>query len=453
MKKFLLVVVAVLSLLGASPAFAGFDWGRGTYESYDDILIINSLGDQPVVSMFGALGTNDWIPENAVKNYLLMEGYTVANDFNPSITNPQFSSVYNVVVPEGYTKLTFAGKLGDPRQLQDVYVKTVEYERLNSNQQAQRMDGIDTTILDEVTNRISGDTLLQTAIGVEETARKKADNKERKDRIAGDNQLQTNINNEAILREDNDNTLQSNIKNEELARKKEDKKERKARIRGDKLLQNNINNEAVIRSNADTNLENAINLEVTTREVNDDALQTSIDNESIVREKKDTILHNTINMVDSDSKKRDTALQSNLDTETIYRIDGDKRIQDNLDVESDIRYNSDQILQNNINNTNSRIDNVDKRVNSLEQTQGIVEGEVRVYDGRKISVSTFVDYTTTRQTVDRAGIKIVYKLGTSYEERRLDELEARLNMIQPQTTNENIEVVPTTTGFRIKVNN
>jgi hypothetical protein len=417
MKKFLVAVTAVLSLLGASPAFAGFDWGRGTYESYDDILIINSLGDQPVVSMFGALGTNDWIPENAVKNYLSMEGYTVANDFNPSITNPQFSSAYNVVVPEGYTKLTFAGKLGDPRQLQDVYVKTVEYERLNSNQQAQRMDRIDTTILEEVTNRISGDTLLQTAIDVEEMDRKKADNKERKGRIAGDNQLQTNIDNEAIIREDgdnilqssidneamlrenNDNTLQYNINNEELVRKKEDKKERKARIKGDKLLKNNIN------------------------------------------------------MVDSDSKDRDAILQSNLDTETIYRIDGDKRIQDNLDVESDIRYNSDQILQNNINNTNSRIDNVDKRVNSLEQTQGIVEGEVRVYDGRKISVSTFVDYTTTRQTVDRAGIKIVYKLGTSYEERRLDELEKKINKLTQERVESNVEVVPYgNTGLKIKTN-
>jgi hypothetical protein len=258
MKKALVLIVMFLFV--ASPALADFKWGTDTYSSVGNQLIINSLGDQTTVSTFGKLGNNDWIPENAVKNYLLMEGYTSANDYNPSITNPQFASAYSEKPPEGYTKLQFAGKLGDPRALQDVYVDTKEYNRLNSEQQAQRMDGID-----------------------------------------------------------------------------------------------------VVNSKQDTKIQN-----------------------------------NT------------TAIS----TETTNRV------------------NADNTLQQNINSTNSRVDDLDNRVDKLERTQTIVGAEVRVYDSRKVTVTMFADYSQTRQMVDRTGIRFTWKCGESYQDKEMKKLEKRIEMLE-----------------------
>lgn len=78
--------VLLLVLFGCiSFAFAGFNYGVDSYSTVGNQLIVNSMGDQSTVSTYGNLGTNDWISENAVKNYLGMEGYTYANDYNPPL--------------------------------------------------------------------------------------------------------------------------------------------------------------------------------------------------------------------------------------------------------------------------------------------------------------------------------------------------------------------------------
>jgi hypothetical protein len=95
---------------------------------------------------------------------------------------------------------------------------------------------------------------------------------------------------------------------------------------------------------------------------------------------------------------------------------------------------SDAQLQDNINKNNTtlnnRINDTNSRVSKLEQTQNVVVGKVRVYDSRKIQVNTFVTYSATRNTVSEAGVEVTWKLGSSYEERRADELEARLNKLE-----------------------
>lgn len=338
MKK--LIGLIVMMLIFDSPVFAGFNYGVDTYTTDGGTLIVNSLGDQSSISTFGSLGTNDFIPENAVKNYLKMEGYTTAIDYNPSVTNPQFSSAYNQSVPAGYTKLTFAGLLGNPRATQDVYVQTIEYNRLNSEMQAQQ--------------------ILANATEISDTS----------DRLGID------INNA------ND-----------------------ARQNGDDVLQQNIDSEAMIRYDADQELADNIRDEESLRTTADNTLQSNIDTEE------------------------DNRIQADVD-EIEARVNGDKRVQDNLDAESSTRYNSDQNLQKNIDNTNSRIDSTNKRVSTLENTQAVVGAEVRIYDGKKWTVTTFADYITTRNTVDRAGVRFTYKMGTSYEERRQNELEARLNKLE-----------------------
>jgi hypothetical protein len=198
-----LILIALL-VVAIIPAQAGsFDFGKTTYETADDILIVNSLGDEVKLSTFEKLGTNDFIPENAVKNYLALEGYTQANDYNPSVTNPQFPE-YSVKPDNSqeWTKLTFAGLLGDPRTTQDVYVLTKEYDRLSALGQATSIDNLNNGLSSETTNRINGDNLLQNNINVVNT------NSQNRDIT-----LQNNINNEATTRSNADNKLQSNINN------------------------------------------------------------------------------------------------------------------------------------------------------------------------------------------------------------------------------------------------
>lgn len=340
-----ILLVAIL-LCWVTTAHAGFNWGKGTYENYDDILIINSLGDQVAPSTFGKLGVNDFIPENAVKNYLALEGYTEANDYNPSVTNPQFSDYYNDNPGDDYTKLTFAGLYGDPRQTQDVYVLTSEYERLSAVGQAERMDEIDSI------NATQTEDIASNADRIEE------------------------VNSDSVSR---DEDLQNSLDDETKDRKKADKKETKARKAADKKLQRNIDREADTRAAADTTLQDNINTEASTRA------------------SADTDLNNNIN----DVNVRQTTWNQNQDATLASH---DQRISDNT----------------------NKINDLDKRVGKLEDTQGIIGAEVRVYDGKKWQVTTFVDYTATRNTVDRAGVRFTYKAGKSYEERRIDELEAKL---------------------------
>lgn len=307
MKPWNRLIIALLILFGSvSMSYADFQYGIDTYEKVDDYLIVNSLGDQVTPSTFGKLGVNDFIPENGVKNYLALEGYTHAIDYNPSITNPQFSSYYNEKPGEEYVKLTFAGLEGDPRKTQDVWVLEKEYYKYSSQSQDERI------------------------------------NNEVNDRVNADNQLQNNINKETQQRKD-----------------------------ADVVLQNNIN---------------------------------SVDNS-----------HTTWN------KKQDSEI-------------------------------------NNIKEVNNRqdkqINDLDSRVDSLEKTQEIVGGEIRVLDTKKWEINVFADYSTTRNTVDRTGIRFTYKMGKSYEETRIEQLEAKLDKFislqEEEVLSEGYEVVPTKNGFRVQ---
>jgi hypothetical protein len=348
MRKSILFTICLLFVF-VSSAHAGFKWGVDTYENVDDSLIINSLGDQVTPSTFGKLGVNDFIEENGVKNYLALEGYSQANDYNPSITNSQFASYYNTKPGDGYTKLTFAGLQGDPRATQDVYVLTSEYNRLSAQEQANSIDSLNAGQLVQNTNIANNASRIEVV---------------NNNSVSRDNVLQSNINAEGTARANADNVLQNNIDNESNARVKADKKETKARIAGDKKLQRNINREANIRETADTSLQNNIN----------------------------------------DVDARQTTWNQNQDATLA---------------------NHDQRINENTN----RINDLDKRVGKLENTQSVIGAEVRVYDGKKWTVTTFVDYTATRNTIDRAGVRFTYKVGKSYEEKRIDELEAKIKAL------------------------
>ena len=86
--------------------------------------------------------------------------------------------------------------------------------------------------------------------------------------------------------------------------------------------------------------------------------------------------------------------------------------------------------KNNISKNTSRIDDNSNRISKLEKTQVIIEGQARVYDGEKWQVKLFASYSTTRSKFDRVGVKFMYKVGKSYEEKLLEEQLERLEEIE-----------------------
>lgn len=291
-----MLVIIGLSLTCCVNARA-FNFSYDTYATDSGVLILNSLGDQVTNSHYGALGSNDFISENAYKNDLKLDGYTVAYDYNPQNTNPQFSADYNTPLPNGgagLTKLQFAGFEGNPRATQDVYVLTSEYDSLSAQGQANSISSL-TTSTTTLTNDMA--TIVS----------------------------QTNTNTTNI------STLGNVVNNQEVQ------------------ITNNANNIS------------------------------------------------TVNQVQ-------TAWNQNQDNE----ITG---------------------LQNTAQSQQKQINGLNNRVGALERTQDIVGAQLRLYDTRKWQVNAFLDYTTTRATVQEVGIRFTYKLGKSYEEQRIDDLENEIKKL------------------------
>jgi hypothetical protein len=104
----------------------------------------------------------------------------------------------------------------------------------------------------------------------------------------------------------------------------------------------------------------------------------------------------------------------------------DKR-QDKADREQDkaIKDNLVQIIAN-----ARSIDSVSSRVGNLEETQYIISGNIRVFDTKKWTGEFFADYSTNRNRVDRTGFRFVFKMGESYTDKKIRELEERLDKLE-----------------------
>lgn len=163
MKKVLLFLTTLISILlisavsYAEPPSAGWNFGNVTEGSVSNSLVLNSLSDNYGISQFQTtstngkasqnLGNNDYIPENAVKNALALDGYTQAYDYNPSYSG-LYGAAYNQALPTNIplTKLSFMGLAGNPNAVQDVYVPTSEYNALSAQGQAASIQGQATSI-------------------------------------------------------------------------------------------------------------------------------------------------------------------------------------------------------------------------------------------------------------------------------------------------------------------
>jgi len=143
-----------------------------------------------------------------------------------------------------------------------------------------------------------------------------------------------------------------------------------------------------------------------------DTLNTGLTTETTNRINGDNTLQTNINTVDTNSKGRDITLQNNLNTE------------------SSVRANADNTLQSEVNDVNNRVDNLSNRVSKLERTQYKLQVGVRILDTKRISVVSYVSQDFTRGCIDEAGVRVTFKLGTSYEERMITATNARVERLE-----------------------
>lgn len=83
-------------------------------------------------------------------------------------------------------------------------------------------------------------------------------------------------------------------------------------------------------------------------------------------------------------------------------------------------------INNWINNADNRFTNIENRLDTLEETQFILGLNVRLMDTKRTTLEAFADYSTNRSKVDRYGVRLTVKLGKSYEEKLIEQLQAQI---------------------------
>ena len=74
-----------------------------------------------------------------------------------------------------------------------------------------------------------------------------------------------------------------------------------------------------------------------------------------------------------------------------------------------------------------RMDRLDSRVADLEESQFILGLNLRIKDTQRTTLEAFGDYSTNREKIDRYGFRLTLKMGKSYEEQLIEQLQAQID--------------------------
>ena len=192
----------------------------------------------------------------------------------------------------------------------------------------------------------------------------------------------------------------------------------------DTQLNNSLIDEVNNRILGDNNLFNLLGAETTDR-------QTADNNERAERITGDNQLQGNINEVNINSKGRDTILQNNINTETDNRIVGDNYLNGRVNDTNLVVNNHSQIL----NDHENKINNLNDRVGKLERTQFKAQVEVRILDTKRLTILPYVSQNFTRGCVDEMGVRVVVKIGKSYEEKLIEKTNSRLTNLEKSIGN------------------
>lgn len=140
-----------------------------------------------------------------------------------------------------------------------------------------------------------------------------------------------------------------------------------------------------------------------------------------------------------------------IDTDYLYLSDLKNEVV--KEVETNNNTTTTKIAQGLVTN-NERTDQTNNRIAELERPQFIIGGVLRHIDTKKWQVNSFIDVSTTRGNIDRVGVRFTYKIGKSFEETRIEELQARLDKLEGVKTvkenDDNSVVYKTDNGMGIK---
>lgn len=129
--------------------------------------------------------------------------------------------------------------------------------------------------------------------------------------------------------------------------------ETEERKAADKELQDNLDAEKAARTAADTALGVRIDTETSERKAADTTLQNNIDKEAQAREAEDSRLNARIDKETTDRVNADNTLGTRIDNEEDAREAADTTLQENIDTEETERKAADKTLQDNIDATNA----------------------------------------------------------------------------------------------------
>lgn len=132
--------------------------------------------------------------------------------------------------------------------------------------------------------------------------------------------LETSLNNEVANRITGDAALDSKIAGEKNAREEADAAEKKQRELADDALRDSISAEAEARKTKDAELSDKIAEEVSAREEADTALGVRIAGEQTAREEGDTVLQGNIDAEETERKNADTAITARVD-KSLFTLD------------------------------------------------------------------------------------------------------------------------------------
>jgi len=102
----------------------------------------------------------------------------------------------------------------------------------------------------------------------------------------------------------------------------------------------------------------------------------------------------------------------------------DKKIIDIGDFNSYVNNRQDNQLQDHEN-----------RINALEETQYNVESAVRILDTKKTTLEIYNTYDIRHSREIAIGIRVIYKLGKSYQDRVNEKIETRLSNLEKTLDN------------------
>lgn len=121
-----------------------------------------------------------------------------------------------------------------------------------------------------------------------------------------------------------------------------------------------------------------------------------------------------------------TNIQTAINTQNIGALDL------GLNNETTARIAGDNVLQNQINATNNNVSALDNRVSNIERLKVMPEADIRFFDSRHVSAIAYDAYDATNGRNFAVGVKVMLKLGKSWEDTRIDKLEKEIATLLAQ---------------------